>query len=430
LAKRWIDLESERLDLGASAGPRYRSEAGYNWLSYKEAFSPGLVRAVLDEWGNVNGPLLDAFAGSGTSLLVAAERGIDSIGVELLPYAHFVASTLVRAHEADADEVVDIATHAVAAATRRSTTKPNPYTAAPAASWALSHDATTALRGLSSALPQRGSSPAADLAHVALLSVVEKVSTSVKDGTSLRHRDREREGRTKRPGRRGSLVTGEQVRTLFAEVAQAISEELPKLPDVGATVILGDARRLPFKDAKIGSAFFSPPYPNRYDYSAIYQLELAVGGFVDTATDLRRVRKTLLRSHLEAPGPLTDDVDDPLVAAVLRRVADAASGSQAGRTIRMLWGYFDDMRRVLDEHARVMVRNAPLAVVVATQTYYGQSVPTDRLLAHMAERAGFDVKALWILRRKRVAVQQRNAASSTGGRESILILRRSRRRPR
>src|SRR5206468_8671136 len=122
LARRWRDAEVERLELGASAGPRYRGEAGYSWMPYKEAFSPGLVRAVLDEWGNVNGPLLDAFAGSGTSLLVAAERGIESIGVELLPYAHFIASTVVRAHEADAEAVIELATRAEASAARCSAT--------------------------------------------------------------------------------------------------------------------------------------------------------------------------------------------------------------------------------------------------------------------------------------------------------------------
>ena len=67
-------------------------------------------------------------------------------------------------------------------------------------------------------------------------------------------------------------------------------------------MLLGDARRLPLGDAIAGSAIFSPPYPNRYDYSAIYQLELAAG-IRRVPEDLRRIRKSLLRSHLEAPPP-------------------------------------------------------------------------------------------------------------------------------
>src|SRR5262245_53682058 len=88
----------QRPDLGMYAGVRRRDEAGYRWLKYKEAFSPDLVRAVFDGWTALEGPVLDPFAGSGTSLLVAAERGLDAIGIELLPYAGWAANTSVQAH--------------------------------------------------------------------------------------------------------------------------------------------------------------------------------------------------------------------------------------------------------------------------------------------------------------------------------------------
>ena len=101
LAEAVRDVERDRSDLGVLAGPRRRDEPGYRWLPYKEAFSPGLVRAVLDHWSGVGGVLLDPFAGSATSLLVAAERGLASVGVELLPYAQWGADTIVRAHAAD-----------------------------------------------------------------------------------------------------------------------------------------------------------------------------------------------------------------------------------------------------------------------------------------------------------------------------------------
>ena len=56
---------------------------------------------VLDRLSGLEGVLLDMFAGSATSLLVAAERGLDSVGVELLPYAQWAADAVVRAHTAD-----------------------------------------------------------------------------------------------------------------------------------------------------------------------------------------------------------------------------------------------------------------------------------------------------------------------------------------
>ncbi len=429
LAEDFRDVERDRPDLGMLAGPRRRDEPGYRWLAYKEAFSPGLVRAVLDHWSGVGGVLLDPFAGSATSLLVAAERGLASVGVELLPYAQWGADTIVRAHAADDASFRRLVGEAAGAARACAPGMP-PVLPVPAASWAVSGEVGGALLALREALPPRGSSVEADLARLALVSVVESVSMSVKDGTSLRHRDRERKGRTTRPGRKGQQFNAAGVIDAFVAAAEMISDDLVKMPGGNdSRVLLGDARRLPLGSAIAGSAVFGPPYPNRYDYSAIYQLELAAGGFVRVPEDLRRIRKSLLRSHLEAPPPDSLLVlDDPAVLAVLRAVTAAAEGGpgERGRTLRMLVGYFDDMCRVFAELARVLRPGAPAACVVATQTFFGCPVPTDVMLASIAERAGLVVEELWVLRRKRVVVQQRarSGVTSAGGRESVLMLRR------
>jgi hypothetical protein len=427
LRRRFSGVEEHRLDLGVYAGPGRRAEPGYRSVPYKEAFSPGLVRAILDTWTEVNGPLLDPFSGVGTSLLVAGERGLPSCGVELMPYSCWATSVLVRAHQASAERLRDLATRAATRASGRKRPLPNRVLAAPAAAWALQPDVLQFLSALQRALPARGSDVEADLLHLALLSVVETVSQSVKDGTSLRHRAARREGRSARPGRKDQrLGKGEVIETYLNAVSD-ICDDLPKMPAAAeALVVRGDARRLPFRGAVFGAAVFSPPYPNRYDYSAIYQLELAFGEFVRSEAELRGLRKQLLRSHLEAPPADAPALDDPAVLHVLRSVADAAAGwpSERGRTLRMLVGYFDDMHRVLAELARVLKPGSPVACVVGTQTYFGCPVPTDLMLASLAERHDLAVDGLWVLRHKRVAVQQRHRGAEGGGRETVVFLRR------
>src|SRR5580658_9618813 len=81
-----------------------------------------------------------------TSLLVAAERGLSSVGIELLPYAQWGADTIVRAHAADSacfDRVVGEAVDAARYSTGRPLTLP-----VPAASWALSDEVAGALLAL------------------------------------------------------------------------------------------------------------------------------------------------------------------------------------------------------------------------------------------------------------------------------------------
>jgi hypothetical protein len=420
----------DRPELGVLAGPRRRDEPGLRWLTYKEAFSPALVREVLDCWGSVDGALLDPFAGSGTSLLVAVERDMPAIGVELLAYPQWAAQTMLSARSASADQLRRTYTRAIRVAIRQDHGPTRRYLAAPAATWALSAEVANALGTLCSALPPRGSSTEADLAHLALLSVVESVSQSVKDGSSLRHRSSKREGRTVRPGRKDERPSRSDVFERFRTAASAIVDDLPKLPsgEASATVLRADARELPLENESVGCVVFSPPYPNRYDYAAVYQLELAVGEFVSTQDDLRDVRRSLLRSHFESPAPRSPAFTEPAVVEVLRSVAQAGAHnpSAAGRTLRMLVGYFDDMRTVIDEIARVSRAGAPAACVISTQTYFGVAVPTDLLVAALARRSGLLVDGLWVLRKKRVAVQQRSLGkvTSAGGREVVLLLRK------
>src|SRR4051812_6643132 len=85
LAARFGHRMESWTQLGSMAGPRRRTEAGYRWLPYKEAFSPGLVRQILDNWPELDGPILDPFTGTGTTQLVASERGLSSVGIEMLP---------------------------------------------------------------------------------------------------------------------------------------------------------------------------------------------------------------------------------------------------------------------------------------------------------------------------------------------------------
>src|SRR6185312_14421509 len=135
---KYVDLTVERVDLGLLAGPRHRDEPGFRWMSYKEAFSPGLVREILDGWSAVEGPLLDPFAGTGTSILVAAERDLAAYGVELLAYPQWAAQTIVAARSADDDRLRRMAADAVEKSRRRHSVSAQTELGAPAAEWALS----------------------------------------------------------------------------------------------------------------------------------------------------------------------------------------------------------------------------------------------------------------------------------------------------
>src|SRR3990172_9556106 len=57
----------------------------YSWLKYKEWFAARLVEHLIDRYGSTSATLLDPFAGIGTALFVARERGLNAVGIELMP---------------------------------------------------------------------------------------------------------------------------------------------------------------------------------------------------------------------------------------------------------------------------------------------------------------------------------------------------------
>ena len=60
-----------------------RRVPGLRWLKYKEGFSRGLVDYLLDEYAPAR--VLDPFAGIGTTALIAAGRGLQATGIEVMP---------------------------------------------------------------------------------------------------------------------------------------------------------------------------------------------------------------------------------------------------------------------------------------------------------------------------------------------------------
>ena len=466
LLDEYEPLTKERLDLGRHAGVVPRAEEPvYRWARYKEAYSPRLVREMLDELlprqrgrSAAEAPVVyDPMVGSGTSLLVAAERGLPAIGADLMPYATFLASTLARWGQADPKVVQQLADDALAG---YASVPGRDRLDVPAAAWAFSPSTLATLTKLVGAVDRAPAGVERDLVRLGVLSAVEQVSYAVKDGTSLRRRLPDGPARPGRPGQQRRAMDAadvvaavrQRIDSIVADLEHGSSlppsghaERVTRVDDVdrtGATspskpgspasrlmVVRADARQWRPARETCSVVVFSPPYPNRYDYSAVYQLELALGDFVAGAAELRHVRKQLLRSHLEAPPRDEYRVELPALREFLAAVnGSRALGDQTGRVLRMVAGFFEDMADVLDRLSEALLPGGSVGLVVGTQTYLGHHLPTDLLLAELARSSGLEVRELWIVRAKGVASQQR-ARSALPSRESVLVLRKPAARP-
>ena len=68
----------------------------HDWYRFVLSFPPHLVREYLDRLGVQTGDtVLDPFCGTGTTLVECKKMGIDSVGLERNPMAHFASSVKV-----------------------------------------------------------------------------------------------------------------------------------------------------------------------------------------------------------------------------------------------------------------------------------------------------------------------------------------------
>ena len=92
------------------------------------------------------------------------------------------------------------------------------------------------------------------------------------------------------------------------------------------------------------------PALNCYDYSRIYSLELCLG-FVETFEQLKAVRHSLLRSHIESHPAPTDEVHHPALIEVLQNLQGHKLNNP--RIPVMIKGCFEDMNLVFRQLARL-----------------------------------------------------------------------------
>ncbi|PJF31973.1 MAG: DNA modification methylase [Candidatus Thermofonsia Clade 1 bacterium] len=421
----------------------------YRWFKYKEGFSAALVHYLLEKLGVQNGRLLDPFAGIGTTLFAASERGIDSVEIELLPVGCAVieAQRLARSPETQ---------HILAALAYWRTEHPwltaqpsKPFPHLRITEGAFPQATQLALEKYLCAL-EAEPPPVQSLLRFAALCVLEEISYTRKDGQFLRWDERSGRRQGRKPLNKGLLPSFEAA--IIQKLTQIMDDLQPsgKLlagfeapPLTGAIQVLSGSALdfLPtLESASFDGVITSPPYANRYDYTRTYALELALLG-IDEAS-VRNLRQQMLSCTVENREKA--GLDRRFAPEVYRR-AWAAFKSQVelgsileylemqrkARTLnnqgipRMLRNYFLELALVIFDCARLLKPNAYFVMINDNVRYSGIAIPVDLILSDLAEQAGFYTEAIWTLPTgKGNSSQQMSLHGRHALRKSICVWRR------
>jgi len=404
----------------------------HDWYRFVLSFPPHLVRDYVEQFSLAKGAtILDPFCGTATTLVEGKKLGIRSVGIEAVPMSAFAAATKVdwsprpEALRREADAVAQYAHEQLVRAGGRDEpggATPSPLEKLPTAQMKLLLRDSISPLPLHKALVLRSSIAVVHPRYTAhlRLALARELPTHI---GNLRFGPEVGLGEPKDDV---AAVAGWRERVdVFARDLDGLRDRR----DVPATVVLGDARDVQASVApnSIDCVITSPPYPNEKDYTRAVRLESVILGMLASTEDLRKVKRTLLRSN--SRGVYKGDDDDAWIAAHPQVVKLAERIEQTrmelGKTSgfermyhRVTRLYFGGMARHFASLRSVLKPGAWLAYVVGDQaSYLRVMIRTADLLAEIAGALGYEVAGKDLFR-TRTATATRSQLN-----EEVLILR-------
>lgn len=381
------------------------------WFKYKEGYSPSLMRYVFDKAGITDGVVLDPFAGSGTTLFSAADAGLSSVGVELLPVGCEIiaARAAIRSDPAAAIALIDVLLESEPWANHARTWR---FPHLPITEGAFPDATEESLERYMSAVNEMPARHRTVLWFAAMC-VLEEISFTRKDGQYLRWDRRSARKRVSKTFDKGVIAPFPDA--IKAKLHQIRDDAAGTTPSDGddITVHRGSCLELlpTIAGASVSAVVTSPPYCNRYDYTRTYALELALLGVDDGG--VKALRQAMLSCTVENRDKDLEALVGPekmgrcnaafdgqeFLAAFLGRLNDRRAVLNNPGIPRMVKNYFLEMTLTMMECARVLKPGAPLVVVNDNVRYDGVDLPVDLVLADLASQVGLTVDVIWQLPR-------------------------------
>ncbi len=396
---------NKKLEWGKYVSPLSdKNTVPFNWYSFKHRFGSELVSKIFFMFGLSNGDtIFDPYCGGGTTLIKAKLDGYNAVGVDISPFSTFLTNALTKTYDTDRLEK----------AFEKISHKVNSEVDIPDVAILQKSFSDKTLQYIYSLRDSINSlsTPERDFFLFSLLRILDSVSKAKKSGGFLRITEQRK-------------VPMEVVKKMFIDSSEKLMSDIKtfKYTDTFTKAVTGDARDYPYevKDRKYDAILTSPPYPNRHDYTRIYELELLVG-FIEDNEALKRLRYETLRSHVEAKEKYKAKgyVRPALLEKKMKELNKREMNNS--KVISTIEGYFEDMYLSFKEMTKVLKPGGHVGLVVSNVRFAGIMVPVDELLGEIGEQAGLKMKGIYVLRYRGNSSQQMLRHKRTPSRESLIV---------
>ncbi len=381
----------------------------HRWFKYREGYSEALVKYYIKKLSVKPGKCLDPFAGSGTTAFASSQFGFDNTLIELLPIGNFIIKVKISAHSANQLEVIShIRSFILEKPWKRFEYSQINYINITKKAFSLENDVEIGkFQTYTNTLPKI----LKDIYDIALLSILESISFTRKDGQYLRWDARS--GKSLGNFHKGAILSFEEaIVSKLKDIADDLDKEfglfgeIYKDNDIGKIDVLeGSCLKImpQLKEDDYELVFTSPPYANRYDYTRTYALELALLGCNDA--EIKELRQTMLSCTVENRkknlinmnpdwrGPSEYAENHPLVVQLIKRLNEKAAHGNLNNVniIGMLENYIREMACIIYEGYRLLKDGGYFVMVNDNVRYSGLDIPIDLILSEIASYCGFKV---------------------------------------
>lgn len=376
------------------------------WFHFKEAFSPSFVTTAIQTLGFRPEHVIDPFGGSGTTAITCQLLGIKATTIEVNPFladviraktSNIAAETLIEAAKSFRRKLSR--TKADLAALDH--LPPTFVESQDKNRWIFSEAFALRLSQYLKCIQQIVEPDVQRFFKVVLGAVLVECSNVYINGKGRRYRRSWQE--TQSNADLLDFRFHEQFNIAFEDVHRFEGRPLTDIQ-----VVHGDSRAAMQKlETPADLIVFSPPYPNSFDYTDIYNVELWTLGYLSSTEDNALLRRSTVHSHVQiqrlAEKPLNSSATLNMAVKELMRKINELWDS---RIPEMVLGYFRDLERILLESYRLLTARGKVMMVVGDSRYAGTLIDVPTILAELATAIGYTKTQIFEVRKMRASAQQ------------------------
>lgn len=386
----------------------------HRWYGYKEGFSPSFVNEFVSKHSKSSEDIIfDPFGGVGTTGLEANKMGYHAYLMDVNPLGIFASSVKTK-HYSDIE-----VEYVINEINFFKSIEKWPITVSIDNKTIIKYfDEITwdSLLQIKSYISNISNETVRNLFSLALLSLIEEISTHHKNGNGVK--------------KKRILPEPLSFSALKGNMIQRLSMYID---DIKTTILKGETTIFYQSNleeyvlpSKADIVLTSPPYANCFDYSKVYLTELWVGGFFTKKEDQKMFRDKSVISHVHyrwSPRNETygANVVNKLIVPILEK-----KDLWSNNIIPMLKGYFSDMGKFLFNLSKNLNEGATVGIVVGNSVYGGTPIATDIILAKQAEELGYKCINIKVYRKVIASSQQMIILSDYEKnfvRESLVVLK-------